>query len=415
MIINNGVLNKVEKKDIDENGKVVIPKSITAYNEEAFVGLENDVKSVEFEEGITEISSALFYDMPNLEDVVFPSTLESLGWYQMFSHTPKASIHLNSNPRFPHNVFGAEETSLYIENQLDHINATILDEDITKEEALSILKSFDNIIEHESYYLKNAELSAKFKTAKLNVINLLRTRTKDNQEVGAVLTKQEINSDKAMSNALILYNQYKMCEEMNILDQFKPLIIDNNFNKGLIDEDNIVHLNVDSLSDFKRVPEGVNTNFKILFTIAHELSHLYQRSRNPHSENKEDRELYVGSKIQKCEDGYDIGHPTRHISKHDFFPDELDADIRAFDLIINKYATEYGFDASLVEKIKNYKDLREHIAFEYVGKQDDSYLNAFLKKALTKEMSDGERQKLQQCYDDYMKINQEWNVNPINI
>lgn len=78
MIIENGVLIRVEESDINEDGSFIIPEWVNKIGDRAFMKCRS-LQTIEIPEGITEIGSLAFAGCNNLNSVMLPKSLARIG------------------------------------------------------------------------------------------------------------------------------------------------------------------------------------------------------------------------------------------------------------------------------------------------------------------------------------------------
>ncbi len=92
-VVEGNVLTEYHGGNWDDNAKeIVIPSNLHITEISSFLFYErNDIKSIEFPEGLETISNAACAYMRNLEKVVLPSTIQSIGEYAFAAYTPTGS------------------------------------------------------------------------------------------------------------------------------------------------------------------------------------------------------------------------------------------------------------------------------------------------------------------------------------
>ncbi len=79
MRIERGVLIEVFPEDLDENGRLIVPREVRYVLPGAVDGVRENLTSVFFEEGTKRILEEVFLDCRKLRKIHYPSTLELIG------------------------------------------------------------------------------------------------------------------------------------------------------------------------------------------------------------------------------------------------------------------------------------------------------------------------------------------------
>lgn len=416
MVIRNGVLLKVEESDIDENGYVLIPADVKNVEEEAFSSLVN-LKSVKFSDGVENIAFDAFYSLPNLEKVIFPSSIKSIGTSDftcVFNSTPKIEdVELPLNVPFTKYAFGVELTLKILEKRLNAIEQILDNTKSTEEDFRFAISIYNNTINHQKFLTpKNNLLKDRFDYISFQLINLLKCKNSKGIEFGQMLIHEIFENDNIISPALLNYDTYSLYESLGLREEFRPIDFSLSLRGAVMGEDNVLTLDIKNADNLFKTKNGESAksnnelNIFLLFVIRHEVMHLYHKTRDPKSKNIEDRKMLFITKIQKIQDGYDKGYPSRHIASHDCFPDEIDADLKAIELLAQSVIGEYGY-LEFPKEIYNqkYKN-RKNRAYKEIGiKNDDDLVTSVMKNALDSgRLSKNECEKLKQLIVEYENI-----------
>ena len=111
--------------------------------------------------------------------------------------------------------------------------------------------------------------------------------------------------------------------------------------------------------------------------------------------------------VQYADDGYSHGATLGHIAEHDFFPDEIDADIKALSLLCKDLIEDYGFkENSTKTYIERHKELRMQMVYDrYDVQPGEDYRIAIIEEALNSgRLSKTEQEKLEKIYEEYQSI-----------
>ena len=219
-------------------------------------------------------------------------------------------------------------------------------------------------------------------------------------------------NEDIISPALLNYDVYNLYQSLGLSEEFRPIDFSVSIRGAVMSEDNVLTLDIKNLNKLFKTKNGESAksnnelNIFLLFVVRHEVMHLYHRTRDPKSENLEERKMLFISKIQKIQDGYDKGHPSRHIASHDCFPDEIDADLKAIELLSKCIIDEYGYTEFPIGIYEQKYEDRKQRAYKEIGvKSDDDLVMAVMKNALDSgRLSTDEREKLKQLIIEYEKL-----------
>ena len=85
MQIHNNILVRVDKDDLDANGKFFVPEDAKEIGCTAFMFCNKDLKEIDIPEGVQGIESFAFYECENLETINIPSSMREIGELAFFN------------------------------------------------------------------------------------------------------------------------------------------------------------------------------------------------------------------------------------------------------------------------------------------------------------------------------------------
>lgn len=407
MVINeNGYLIRIEESDIDEFGVITLPSHVSKIDESAFEIVANNpsLKVIIVNEGVKIIDGGTFCYLPNVEKVVLPKSVEVLGARansKVFDN--HIEIEMHSNPKFYRNCFANQNE--YIINKLNEIEEK-LEKAKTIEEVEECLEIYNSLIEHA--YMDN-KLKPYFDKVTKKVILTLEKKIAG-KEIGAILIEKYIKEDKVITEALLQYDGYKTYKNLNIGDKFKPILFGGCIKTAqTLSETDEILIDIDALHRKSRKDAGrkdvsnKEVNLLILHTIRHEAAHLYFTERSKKFETLEDKLMAIDKKLIESQDGYEVGHDSWHIAKHDCMPEEINADLTALSLLEDDLIEDYGLNENLRQYVGMHKERRIAKVIDTYGiKKGDDIRKAIMEEALASDrLSSAEREKLNNIYADY--------------
>ena len=412
MIIVKGKLRAVDPEDIDENGKVVIPKEVEVVEGGAFDGCEN-VTEIEFEEGTHTISDYCFSFLHSLKSIKFPKSLRVVG-KQIFSKKAEVNFKLRSLPQISTNSFGERETMDYVKYCLDKSEELIASSNV--EDIEKALEYFDSVI-RTKHDIKDEEILKKFDNVTYLILNKLSEKI-DGKEIGKILIEKRFKDNKELTESLLIYDAYKVYQDMGLEKEFKLPHFYTIQQKALMTVDNELIMDIPALKakakkDFKEEYSVRNYNLMIMFVTRHEISHLHQKTRSIDSENKEDVIEFLTSQVQQVQDGYYSANPSGHVAPHEFLPDEIGADLMGYKQLGKDMVEDYGFsEEDAKEFIEPKIEKRMQMVYDRYGiGPEDDYVRVIMEEALASDrLSSAERTKLTEVYEMYMSLNSEHTV-----
>ena len=411
MIISNNNLIKVEDRDLDENGRVNIPEGIKIVREDAFSGLSN-LTEITFGYGVEKIESYAFADLPNLKRIEFPSSLAILSsnvYGAPVFDDREIDLSLNSYPKFSKNCFGINQTRKYIEKSFNNIE-TILDSAKSIEDILPALECYNSVIFHR-FYLPE-ELKSKMDETTQRLISKLSKKSGE-KEIGQILVARQLKNGELLSPALLTYDVYKVAKHLKVEKAFNGISFEACLKHAMLVQDS--HKIIFDLSTMKSRTkkvlnkENVSTNEEnliILHTLRHEMFHLYQEMCSLDSNDIAEQLACLDHIIQLADDGFKTGHQTWHIAEHDNMPDELSADIVAFDMLIADLVQKYDYDLKSIDELEKLKEKRLIKTLNHYGlTKHDDYRRAIMEEALNSgRLTESESEKLSKIYNKYLEI-----------
>ena len=85
MQIHNNILVRVDKDDLDANGKFSVPEDAKEIGCTAFMFCNKDLKDIDIPEGIQGIEPFVFYECENLESISLPKSMREVGELAFFN------------------------------------------------------------------------------------------------------------------------------------------------------------------------------------------------------------------------------------------------------------------------------------------------------------------------------------------
>ena len=423
MVIEEGILTKVELRDLDDEGKVVIPGNVKKVLNPAFEEVEDVVTSVEFMEGVEIIEHETFAYCTNLQFVELPRSLHTLGneggFMGVFPSKNNIEIKFNSYPKMSKFSLGRERTKEYISSCLDEIEKLL--KSTSMEDISKAMECYDSIIYHKNYYSKyknvTGEESIIDKYDRISLLLIAKLREKINgKETGQIFIEKSLKENVILNRALLQYDAYAVYEKLGLTDYFKPVRFEYCDAKAkLLEETKEIQFDTNNAAErfkkwsIEREIGVLDINLLMMHMLRHEASHLYFKTRSKDSENVSDVLAYYDNQLQTADDGYATGRMHWHIAEHDFLPDEIGADINALDMLGDSLIEKYGFKLKKTsEYIQMHKDKRMAKVYERYGlKSGDNYRIAILERALdpeTTELSSSEKKKVEEILEEYKKL-----------
>lgn len=407
MIINdNGYLIRAEDSDIDEMGRITLPLHVKKIDEEAFIGVSNNasLKQIIVNEGVIKIEGGTFCYLPNVEKVILPKSLKFLGSKgnaKVFDN--HIEMEMKCNPKFYRNCFANQNE--YILNKLEELQER-LEKAKTIEEVEECLKIYDSLIEHA--YM-NSELKVHFDKVTGKVISVLEKEI-DGKEIGAILIGKYFREDKMLSEALLQYDGYKDHKNLGIEECFKPILFGTcRKTSAVIAETGEIIVDIEAL--WRKVKKDAQrkevttreVNMLMLHTMRHETAHLYFSERAKKSETMEDKLIAIDKKLIESQDGYSTGNDSWHIAKHDCMPEEINADLIAFNLLENDLVEDYNLSENIREYIAMHKERRIAKVVDVYGMEKGTDVRkVIMEEALASDrLSQDEREKVEKIYNEY--------------
>ena len=417
MVINNGVLTSVSESDVDENGYILIPAEVKIVETGSFASLKN-LKCIEFSEGLEEVNYEAFSALPNLNKVIFPNSTKIIGSLpivRVFNLTPNLNdVQLGLNVPFTKFAFGLDLTLKIIEQRLSAIEQILNNPKLTEEELLYAMSIYDNTIIHNSFLSKNhMPLKNKFDDISLKLIAALKNKSSNGKEIGHNLIQTMFEQNKMIPPSLLNYDTYNLYKSLGLLKDFHPIVFGSSSRGACMsEEDNVLTLDIQRIEKLFKNKTGESAksnnelNIFLLFITRHETIHLYHRTRNPKSPSIDDKKMLIMSKLQKIQDGYEKGYPSNHIASHDCFPDEIDADLSAIELLSQTVIQKYNYEAFPMEAYAEKYEARKTRAYREVGIENgEDLIFAVMNNALASDrLSQSERSKLEQLMREYKNI-----------
>lgn len=390
MIINNGILMRVEHQDIDANGKVVIPSGVKRVNESAFEGMVT-ITRIECMEGLEVVDGYALSDLPNLKSIKFPKSLRILGGeYGLGSivfNNKGIEIEFQSYPAFSKYCLGKDETLTYIFHCFKKIEELLKTSSI--ENLSEAMRCYNSIICHKQFY---KEENIKNEFDKISLLLITKLKEKDNdKEIGQTFIEKELKEGRVLTPALLQYDAYSVYDKLELEEYFKPidfaycqktamLVADTN---EIWFDMNAMLARAKKLTGSKDV-KPLDLNLLMMHALRHEISHLYQQTRAKDSKSELEQLAYLDHQVQLADEGYASGRLAGHIAEHDFLPDEIDADIKALSLLGKDLVKNYGFkENSTTKYIEKHKEKRmQYVYDKYHIRQDENFRIAILEEAL---------------------------------
>ena len=400
MTINNRVLEEIEDKDIDENGVCIIPKEI-----EIIEYIENDkIKKLVIPEGVKRIGTDGIY-CSNLEQIELPSSLEMIGRIDFKKLTLE-------NIKFGNKTFVFNTWSLgNYETTIQYANS-IAQDIINQIEEISNTKDYSSLISIMKSYNSVCYIISEDNQEKLSyLIGKLLSQKVDGIEIGEKMMIACFKNNILLNPFIFQYFHFKECENLNL--KWIPLIIEElHGNLAHSDEERIT-LGYKSLINSKTImfrkqnldevsmDDNVLINLNAMFVLSHELQHSRQSTNAERSKDIFDLLDYIDFNVSKA---------IPYKNDHDIRPEEIRADIGAYDSLIAYI--ERLLPDSLVEK---YKQIIEKIKLgriEQAHQIDENgnigvldYRQRFFKKSLDDtSISDKERSLLSALQERYIQL-----------
>ena len=412
MIIKDGVLVQVSVEDINTDGYILIPSEVKMVEEEAFSNLST-LKTVEFS-GDVELSSYAFSNLPNLASIKFggKTRFNSACINEMDVPNLK-DVQISPITPLTRFCFGKDLTKQILVSRIEIIEKILENPNATNKEIKYAMEIYDNIIFHQAYYQNfDKEFAQRINNVSFQVITKLRNKDSNGRELGENFIRDKLTNNELITPSLLNYDTFKLYQSLNLDEYFMPINFALSMKGAAMGEDNVLTFDINSMKRLysKKTGEQSNSNIDttlfMMWVIRHETMHLYHKTRNPNSNNIDDKKMYLMSKLQRIEDGYETGYSSRHIAKHDCFPDEIDADTKAIMLLAENVMSQYGFDSYKKDDYISKYNQRLQRAYEEIGiSTEEDIMQSVIEKALSSaNLSDSEREELHKFYQDYIKL-----------
>ena len=401
MIIKNKVLEIIEDEDVDENGVCVIPEGI-----DEIKYIENDrIRKLVIPEGVRIIGTDGIY-CPNLEQIELPSSLERI----KIIDSERLTL---ENIKFGNKTFTMDYNwslgGFKITAQYTHTIAQDLTSRI--EEAINT-KDYSSIVSIMKLYDSNCWRMNQEDQDKLSyLIGKLLSQKVDGIEIGEKMLVECFKKDEQLTPFLFQYYHFIECEKLGL--KWIPLTIEEVHGNLADSDEKRITLGYRSLTSKKGImlrgqnladlPMNDNAliNLNAMFVLSHELQHSRQRANGERTEDVSGLLDYIDFKTTKA---------APYNNDHDIHPDEIRADLGAYDSLIEH--TKRLLPASLGEK---YKKIIERIKLgriEQAHQIDENgnigvldYRQRFFKKSLADPgRSDNSRSQLLTLQKKYIEL-----------
>lgn len=341
MTINNRVLEEIEDKDIDENGVCVIPEGI-----EIIDYIENDrIKKLVIPEGVKIIGTDGIY-CSNLEQIELPSSLEKIVRIDAYELTLEnikfgnKTFIIDNSSSLGNKVTTARYANSIAQDLIKHIEESLDTKDYSS--IISMMKLYDSVC-----YIINQDNQEKLSY----LIGKLLSQKVDEIEIGEKLMVECFKNNELLTPFLFQYFHFKECENLNL--NWIPLIIEEWHGnlahsgekeitlgyKSLIHKNKVMFRkqNFDDVS----MDDNVLINLNAIFVLSHELQHSSQLANAERGEDIFDLLDYID---------YNVSKAVPYKNDHDIRPEEIRADIGAYNSLIGHI--EGLLPNDLVEKYK---------------------------------------------------------------
>lgn len=401
MKINNRVLLEIEDKDIDESGVCVIPEGV-----EIIDYIEsNRIRKLIIPEGVKIVGTDGIY-CNNLEQIELPFSLERVAKIS----SKKLTL---ENIKFGNKTFtidnkwslgNMETTAQYVNGKLQDLISQIEEILNTKEYSsiISIMKSYNCIcyIINKDNQKELSYLIGKLLSQKINGI-----------EIGEKMMAESFKNNELFTPFLLQYFHFKEFENLNL--KWIPLIIEEYHGnlahsgekeitlgyKSLISKSKIMFRgqNLDDVS----MDDNVLINLNAMFVLSHELQHSRQRANAERKDDVFDLLDYID---------YNVSKAVSYNNDHDIRPEEIRADLGAYDSLI-RYIERLLPD-DLVEKYKKIIEKVKLGRIEQAHEIDEDgnigvldYRQRFFKKSLNDtQISDESKSLLLSLQESYSEL-----------
>ena len=376
-------------------------------SEDDGVSRNDEIRKIIIPEGISVLGPSSIHDLPNLEEIEFPSTLKVIS-NSAITYCPKLAI---KGLKFKSNKFYMEainsirpsKNSTFMEDYYKKITALICSEETTFEDKCD---------------LYNQVLLTMREEVQLEFTKLFLSQLSES-DYNLLPIINKIKDGKTLNCADL--QLFCICLQKNMNLPIHPMVfIPYSQNLACARINGIVSVGYISLlwaaerkmSNIQDMSETAMINIFLLYAISHEFQHIRQRksaeSANFDSMNILNQLDYIDSEIQSTCDTYEKGY--NYSGFHDSSPDEIRADLDGYDMLTNIISSLDNFE--LKSKILELLEKRKLARIKEAHQIDESgnvnvydyRLRAFEELLSRDNLSDSERKKLNRLKALYLGV-----------